>query len=77
MYSIINDPFKSNEEKANSLEVLFNLEKFGDNKTGLCTEFLSTIDKSREFKVQMGPAYRVLSIPPAVENKTVQILMVA
>jgi len=68
MYSIINDPFIFDSGKSNTIEIMFNLEKFGNNKSGLCTEFLLTCDQNREFKVQLGPAYRVLNIPPAIEG---------
>jgi len=45
MYSLINDPFQGNE-KGDSLEILFNLEKFGEcdvGKVGFCTEFLTSL----------------------------------
>jgi sulfite reductase alpha subunit-like flavoprotein len=70
-FSVINDPFTGIgnidlTSKGKDVELLFNLEMFqvaDQTKLGLCTDFLSTVGAETEFKCQMGPSYRVLSLP--------------
>mmetsp|Transcript_16134 Transcript_16134/g.27286 ORF Transcript_16134/g.27286 Transcript_16134/m.27286 type:complete len:224 (-) Transcript_16134:390-1061(-) len=91
-YSIITEPFKSDQEKTDRLEIVFSLTQFfkGANKgsssssshsaLGLCTSFLSDptnmSNPDVQIKAQFSSAYRVLKLPPSLPSSTRNVLMI-